>query len=179
MTSPDGATPIREAATVMLVRRAPLEVFMLRRNPSAVWVGGAHLFPGGALDPEDRDPRVAARCVGLDDATLIGGPPKMVEGELADLRRADGIILDAVSAKTRLASWSAVDSLGNRASFSSKGPTVDGRIKPDLAAQGVQVAEARPGLDHPTASFAAVTDFFSPRTPRFARFTTASRTTCR
>ena len=51
----------------------------------------------------------------LDDATLIGGPPKMVEGELADLRRADGIILDAVSAKTRLASWSAVDSLGNPA----------------------------------------------------------------
>lgn len=31
----------------------------------------------------------------------------------------------------------AVDSFGVRASFSSKGPTVDGRIKPDLAAQGV------------------------------------------
>jgi len=31
----------------------------------------------------------------------------------------------------------AVDSLGVRASFSSKGPTVDGRIKPDLAARGV------------------------------------------
>jgi subtilisin family serine protease len=36
----------------------------------------------------------------------------------------------------------AVDSLGFRASFSSKGPTVDGRIKPDLAAQGVQVVVA-------------------------------------
>jgi len=33
----------------------------------------------------------------------------------------------------------AVDSLGVRALFSSKGPTVDGRIKPDLAAQGVAV----------------------------------------
>ncbi|HEV2104663.1 MAG TPA: S8 family serine peptidase, partial [Candidatus Eisenbacteria bacterium] len=33
----------------------------------------------------------------------------------------------------------AVDSLGVRAAFSSKGPTVDGRIKPDLAAQGVRV----------------------------------------
>ena len=33
----------------------------------------------------------------------------------------------------------AVDSLGVRAGFSSKGPTVDGRIKPDLAAQGVSV----------------------------------------
>ncbi len=31
----------------------------------------------------------------------------------------------------------AVDSLGVRAGFSSKGPTFDGRIKPDLAAQGV------------------------------------------
>ena len=44
--------------------------------------------------------------VGLDDATLIGAPPKMVEGELGDLRRTDGVILDVVSAKTRLASWS-------------------------------------------------------------------------
>ena len=33
----------------------------------------------------------------------------------------------------------AVDSLGVRAGFSSKGPTVDGRIKPDLSAQGVSV----------------------------------------
>lgn len=33
----------------------------------------------------------------------------------------------------------AIDSLGFRASFSSKGPTFDGRIKPDLAAQGVRV----------------------------------------
>ena len=31
----------------------------------------------------------------------------------------------------------ALDSLGVRAGFSSKGPTFDGRIKPDLAAQGV------------------------------------------
>ena len=53
----------------MIVRGAPLEVFMLRRNPDAVWVGGAHLFPGGAVDPEDRDPRVARRGADLDDAT--------------------------------------------------------------------------------------------------------------
>jgi len=36
----------------------------------------------------------------------------------------------------------ALDSLGFRAAFSSKGPTVDGRIKPDLAAQGVEVIVA-------------------------------------
>src|SRR6267154_634537 len=27
--------------------------------------------------------------IGLDDATLIGGPPEMIQGTLADLRRAD------------------------------------------------------------------------------------------
>ncbi|MBL0926245.1 MAG: FtsX-like permease family protein [Phycisphaerales bacterium] len=41
--------------------------------------------------------------IGLDDTTLIGGPPEMVEGSLADLRRADGVIVDEVGAKGRLA----------------------------------------------------------------------------
>jgi putative ABC transport system permease protein len=41
--------------------------------------------------------------IGLDDATLIAGPPTMVEGALADLRRADGVIVDEVAAKTKLA----------------------------------------------------------------------------
>ena len=39
----------------------------------------------------------------------------------------------------------AVTSLGGRASFSSVGPTADGRIKPDVAAQGVAVTAAAPG----------------------------------
>lgn len=39
----------------------------------------------------------------------------------------------------------AVDSLGNRANFSSKGPSFDGRIKPDLAAQGASVLLASAG----------------------------------
>jgi len=41
--------------------------------------------------------------VGLDDATLIGGPPEMVAGNLADLRRADGVIVDEVGAHDKLA----------------------------------------------------------------------------
>jgi putative ABC transport system permease protein len=40
--------------------------------------------------------------LGLDDATLIGGPPEMVEGQLGDLRRAEGIIVDDVGAKGKL-----------------------------------------------------------------------------
>jgi putative ABC transport system permease protein len=41
--------------------------------------------------------------VGLDDATLIGGPAAMVEGRLDDLRQSQGIIVDEVAARTRLA----------------------------------------------------------------------------
>lgn len=40
--------------------------------------------------------------VGLDDATLMGGPPKMVEGELADLRQHRAVLIDAVSAPKKL-----------------------------------------------------------------------------
>ncbi|MFO0875524.1 MAG: ABC transporter permease [Phycisphaerales bacterium] len=41
--------------------------------------------------------------VGLDDATLIGGPPEMIEGSLADLRRAESVIVDIVGAEGKLA----------------------------------------------------------------------------
>lgn len=41
--------------------------------------------------------------IGLDDETLIGGPPEMLAGRLADLRRSDGIIVDEVGAQGKLA----------------------------------------------------------------------------
>jgi putative ABC transport system permease protein len=41
--------------------------------------------------------------VGLDDATLIGGPPAMVAGQLADLRRSEAVIVDVVGAEDKLA----------------------------------------------------------------------------
>ena len=40
---------------------------------------------------------------GLDDATLIGGPPVMIEGNLADLRRSESVIIDDVGASGKLA----------------------------------------------------------------------------
>jgi putative ABC transport system permease protein len=40
--------------------------------------------------------------IGLDDATLIGGPPEMLEGRLEDLRRADSVIVDRDGAKEKL-----------------------------------------------------------------------------
>jgi len=41
--------------------------------------------------------------LGLDDATLIGGPPEMVQGSLADLRRAESVIVDEHGAEDKLA----------------------------------------------------------------------------
>jgi putative ABC transport system permease protein len=41
--------------------------------------------------------------VGLDDASLVGGPPQMVEGRLADLRQTDGVIVDELDAQNLLA----------------------------------------------------------------------------
>jgi putative ABC transport system permease protein len=40
--------------------------------------------------------------IGLDDATLTGGPPEMLEGQLSDLRRSDGVIVDIDGAREKL-----------------------------------------------------------------------------
>jgi len=78
---------LREAATVMLVRddaAGELEVFMLRRNLNSDFVGGAFVFPGGAVDPADRHADLEAICEGRTDAdasTILNLDPP--EGGLA------------------------------------------------------------------------------------------------
>lgn len=41
--------------------------------------------------------------IGIDDSTLIGGPPKLLEGKLTDLRLVDAIIVNKVGAEDKLA----------------------------------------------------------------------------
>ncbi len=41
--------------------------------------------------------------IGIDDATLIGGPPKMLKGKLKNLRMTDGIIVNDIGSKNKLA----------------------------------------------------------------------------
>jgi 8-oxo-dGTP pyrophosphatase MutT (NUDIX family) len=52
------------SATLLLLRdRAPsIEVLMIERHAGAVFAGGALVFPGGRLDPEDAAPLLLARC---------------------------------------------------------------------------------------------------------------------
>lgn len=45
----------------------------------------------------------SCNVIGLDDATLIGGPPVMLEGKVEDLRRNDGVIVDIDGANDKLA----------------------------------------------------------------------------
>jgi len=49
--------PVRDAATVMLVRdgRDGVEVFLMRRHLGAAFTPGAHVFPGGAVDAADHE----------------------------------------------------------------------------------------------------------------------------
>ncbi len=67
---PAAKTP-RDSATVVLLRdRAggPYEVFLMRRHLKQAFMGGAHVFPGGSLDDDDRDPTLAAFTDGLSAA---------------------------------------------------------------------------------------------------------------
>jgi len=65
--------PVRDASTVILLRSAPeeeegFEVYLTRRRPELVFVGGMHVFPGGRVDPGDRDLEAIARAEGLTPA---------------------------------------------------------------------------------------------------------------
>ena len=44
----------RPAATLVLLREG-MEVLMLQRTQNAAFLGGAYVFPGGSLDPQDAD----------------------------------------------------------------------------------------------------------------------------
>jgi 8-oxo-dGTP pyrophosphatase MutT (NUDIX family) len=55
------------SATILLVRDGPgsegaLEVFMVQRHHQIDFASSALVFPGGKVDPGDRDPRLRARC---------------------------------------------------------------------------------------------------------------------
>lgn len=102
MAHPDPeSVPLRDAATVMLLRDGErgLEVCMLQRNLNSDFVGGAYVFPGGAVDPEDGDADVGDVCVGRTDAEasrLIGTERSGLSFWVAAIREAfeeSGVLL--------------------------------------------------------------------------------------
>ena len=62
--SDDAASDVAmPAATVVLLRDTPdgVETLMLRRDTELAFAGGAWVFPGGRIDPEDYPGRRALR----------------------------------------------------------------------------------------------------------------------
>ncbi|MFL5860546.1 MAG: NUDIX hydrolase [Solirubrobacteraceae bacterium] len=80
----------RVAATVILMRGGTegLEVLLAHRNPKARFMGGAWVFPGGAVSPED----------GPGDAGLRAAA-------IRELREEAGLVLDHPSALVAFSRW--------------------------------------------------------------------------
>ncbi|MEE8497607.1 MAG: NUDIX domain-containing protein [Acidimicrobiia bacterium] len=120
--------PIRPAATIVLVHDGEdgVEVLMVRRNRKAVFMSGAHVFPGGAVDeidgshlardavawsgdPEEFSWRAAALRELFEEAGVLVGPRSDFDQALAgaDLYEAlvaSGELLDA-DALEYVANW--------------------------------------------------------------------------
>ena len=73
----------RLAATLLLARdgAAGIEVLMVRRHDASGFAAGAMVFPGGVVHAEDADPRLCARCQGLDRL-----PPALASAGVAAIR---------------------------------------------------------------------------------------------
>ena len=78
-----------------------MELFRVRGVEGVEWA--VPLYKGLLKARLDDGNFQICNVLGLDDATLIGGPPQMIQGSLSDLRQQDAIIVNDVGARTRLA----------------------------------------------------------------------------
>lgn len=77
------------------------EVLRVRGTEGVQWAVG--LYKGSLQASLDDGTSQTCTIVGLDDSTLIGGPPKMLAGQLSDLRQAYAVIVDEAGARGKLA----------------------------------------------------------------------------
>lgn len=77
------------------------QVFRVRGVPGVQWA--VPFYKGGQQVRLSNGETLRVQLLGLDDATLIGGPAAMVQGNLADLRQPDSVIVDEGSANGRMA----------------------------------------------------------------------------
>ena len=77
------------------------EVLRVRGTEGVQWAVG--VYKGMLRARLDNGTFQSCSVIGLDDETLIGGPPEMITGKLAELRQADSIIVDDAGAGGKLA----------------------------------------------------------------------------
>jgi 8-oxo-dGTP pyrophosphatase MutT (NUDIX family) len=73
--NPGAPTLPRQAASVIVLRggAAGLEVLLLRRNPAARFMGGAWVFPGGAVDAHEGEGDAAHRAAAVREVAEEAG----------------------------------------------------------------------------------------------------------
>jgi putative ABC transport system permease protein len=77
------------------------QLYRVRGVPGVEWA--VPLYKGNQRVRLANGELVGSNMLGLDDATLIGGPTVMLQGRLADLRLPDAVIVDEAGAHGRLA----------------------------------------------------------------------------
>ena len=83
--NPGPQTTPRPAATVILLRgaTATIEVLLVQRNPGARFMGGAWVFPGGAVDRQEGQGDGALRAAAVRElaeeaGVVLAGPEELV-----------------------------------------------------------------------------------------------------
>ena len=109
--------PPAPSATVVLLRDAgeDLEVFLLRRHGQSDVLGGAYVFPGGKVDPEDREWAQRLDCAPEQLHALLGEPelaPDEAAGlfvtAIRELFEETGVLLADVSPAQAREAWTAL-----------------------------------------------------------------------
>jgi putative ABC transport system permease protein len=77
------------------------EVLRVRGMEGIEWA--VPMYKGSLRARLDNGTFQSCVVIGLDDETLIGGPPKMLAGKLSDLRQSDAVIVDVIGAEGKLA----------------------------------------------------------------------------
>jgi 8-oxo-dGTP pyrophosphatase MutT (NUDIX family) len=117
----------RNAATVVLLRGGSqgLEVYLLRRQTSMAFAGGACVFPGGGVDPRDFDHATAwagpapaewAARLGTDESTARA----LVCAAVRETFEESGVLLAGVSADTVVADTTGEDWETDRAALEAR-----------------------------------------------------------
>jgi 8-oxo-dGTP pyrophosphatase MutT (NUDIX family) len=75
----DAVVRPRDACTVIVLRggTGALEVLLVQRNPASRFMGGAWVFPGGAVDPGETEYQAAVREL-QEEAAIVADPDTLV-----------------------------------------------------------------------------------------------------
>ena len=101
--NPGEVTVPRPAATVIVLRGAgdALEVLLVKRNPDARFMGGAWVFPGGAVDRREGEGQDALRAAAIRELSEEAGIDGVAPDELVAFSR----WITPAQVKTRFDTW--------------------------------------------------------------------------